>query len=99
MALLRRGGMTVDELATALGLIGNAVRQQLAVLERDGMVARGAVRRGTSRPAQVYALSRETELLFSRAYIPILTELLHVSTRALRGANSTRSCVRWARGS
>jgi predicted ArsR family transcriptional regulator len=78
MALLRRGGMTVDELADALGLSGNAVRPQLAILERDGFVERAGVRRGASRPAQVYALSRGAELLFSQAYVPVLTELLHV---------------------
>lgn len=78
MVLLRRGGMTVDDLAAALGLSGNAVRPQLAVLERDGLVERAGVRRGASRPARVYTLSHDAELLFSRAYIPILTELLHV---------------------
>ena len=78
MALLRRGEKTVDELAATLGLSGNAIRPQLAVLERDGLVQRVGVRRGASRPAQVYALSREADLLFSSAYIPILTELLHV---------------------
>jgi predicted ArsR family transcriptional regulator len=70
--------MTVDELAAGLGLSGNAVRPQLAMLERDGFVERAGVRRGPSRPAQVYALSRDADLLFSRAYIPVLTELLHV---------------------
>ena len=86
MALLRRGGMTVDELAATLGLSGNAVRPQLAVLERDGFVERLGVRRGASRPAQLYALSRDTDLLFSRAYIPVLTELLHVlDSRLERG--------------
>jgi predicted ArsR family transcriptional regulator len=78
MALLRRGGMTVDELAAALGLSGNAVRPQLAVLERDGFVQRSGVRRRASKPAQVYALTQDADLLFSRAYIPVLTELLHV---------------------
>lgn len=78
MALLRREGMTVDELASALGLSGNAVRPQLALLERDGLVERVGLRRGASRPAQVYALSRDADLLFSRAYIPVLMELLHV---------------------
>jgi predicted ArsR family transcriptional regulator len=78
LSLLRRGGMTVDELATALGLSGNAIRPQLAMLERDGFVEAAGVRRRASRPAQVYALSRDADLLFSRAYIPVLTELLHV---------------------
>jgi predicted ArsR family transcriptional regulator len=86
IGLLRRGGMTVDELATALGLSGNAVRPQLAVLERDGLVERAGVRRRASKPAQVYALSREADLLFSRAYIPVLTELLQVlDSRLERG--------------
>jgi predicted ArsR family transcriptional regulator len=78
IALLRRRAMTVDELAAALGLSGNAVRPQLAVLERDGFIERAGVRRSAGRPAQVYALSREADLLFSRAYIPVLTELLYV---------------------
>jgi predicted ArsR family transcriptional regulator len=78
LAQLRRGGMTVDELAAALGLSGNAIRPQLAVLERDGLVERAGVRRGASRPAQVYALSRNADLLFSHAYVPVLTELLQV---------------------
>jgi predicted ArsR family transcriptional regulator len=78
MGLLRRGRMTVDELAGALGLSGNAVRPQLATLERDGMVQRGEMRRGTSKPARTYILTSEAELLFSRAYAPVLTQLLHV---------------------
>ena len=86
IGLLRRGGMTVDELAATLGLSGNAVRPQLAVLERDGLVERAGMRRGASRPAQVYALSREADLLFSRAYVPVLTELLHVLASRLERA-------------
>ena len=70
--------MTVDEIAARLGLTGNAIRPQLAALERDGMIQRSGIRRGTSKPSQIYALSPEAELMFSRAYPPILTELLHV---------------------
>jgi predicted ArsR family transcriptional regulator len=70
--------MTVDEVAARLGLTGNAIRLQLAALERDGLIQRSGTRRGPSKPAQVYALSPEAELMFSRAYPPILTELLHV---------------------
>lgn len=78
MGLLRRGLMTVDELAQELGLSGNAVRQQLALLERDGMVGQGESRRGVSKPARTYVITAEAELLFSRAYAPVLTQLLHV---------------------
>jgi predicted ArsR family transcriptional regulator len=78
MGLLRRRSMTVDELAAALGLSGSAIRPQLALLERDGLVERSGVKRGTSKPARIYALSPEADLLYSHAYIPVLTELLHV---------------------
>jgi predicted ArsR family transcriptional regulator len=78
MGLLRRGPMTVDELAQALGSSGNAVRQQLAVLERDGLIGQGESRRGVSKPARTYVLTAEAQLLLSRAYAPVLTQLLHV---------------------
>jgi predicted ArsR family transcriptional regulator len=78
MELLRRGSMTVDDLAAALDLSGNAVRAQLALLERDGLVGRVGQRPGASKPARLYGLTPEAELLFSHAYIPVLTELLHV---------------------
>jgi predicted ArsR family transcriptional regulator len=77
LGLLRRGSITVDELAEALAVSGNAVRQQLALLERDGLLQRTGLRRGSSKPAQTYALSPDAELLFSRAYAPVLTQLLH----------------------
>jgi predicted ArsR family transcriptional regulator len=78
MGLLRRGPKTVDELAASLGLSGNAVRPQIATLERDGLVRQGELRRGASKPSRTYVLTPEAELLFSRAYVPVLTELLHV---------------------
>jgi predicted ArsR family transcriptional regulator len=83
MSLLRRGSMTVDEVAGGLGLTGNAVRAHLAVLERDGLVKQSEARRGTSKPARTYALTAEAELLLSRAYVPVLTELLHVLDQSL----------------
>lgn len=76
---LRRGGLTVDELTTALGLTGNAVRVQLASMERDGLVRRTGLRRGTTRPSSVYELTPELEQLLSRAYVPLLTQLVRAS--------------------
>ena len=90
MGLLRRGPMTVDELAGALGLSGNAVRPQLATLERDGLVQRSEMRRGTSKPSRTYVLTSEAELLFSRAYAPVLTQLLHVLDERLDPAEFDR---------
>ena len=78
--LLRRGALTIDEVARAVGLTRTAVRAQLSTLQQDGAVEQRGVRRGTSKPARTYGVTVEAELLLSRAYIPILTQLLHVLT-------------------
>lgn len=76
--LLRRSRQTVDELAAGLGLTDNAVRMHLAGLERDGLVRQEGVRRGggAGKPATIYAVSPDAEPLFSRAYVPVLSQLL-----------------------
>ena len=78
LELLRRGPMTVDELAAALQLTRTAVQAQLASLQQDELVEQRGTRRGTSKPARIYSVTLQAELLFSRAYIPILTHLVHV---------------------
>jgi predicted ArsR family transcriptional regulator len=69
--------MTVDELARALDLTRTAVRAQLASLLRDSLVEQKGSRRGISKPSHVYGISPQAELLFSQAYVPMLTQLLH----------------------
>lgn len=86
MELLRRGPRTVDELAAALDLTHTAVRAQLATLQHDQLVEQRGSRRGTSKPARIYGVTTQAELLFSRAYIPILTQLLHVLAQRLSPA-------------
>jgi len=76
--VLRRGPATLDELVSELGLTRTAVRLQLTVLERDGSVERRGMRRGRTKPAHVYELTGQAEQRLSRAYIPVLTQLLHV---------------------
>lgn len=78
LALLRRGGRTVDELADLLGVSDNAIRPHLAVLERDGIVRQSGARRTGGKPATVYEVAPEAERLFTRAYIPVLTQLVGV---------------------
>jgi predicted ArsR family transcriptional regulator len=81
VALLRRGGRTVEELAKAVGLTNNGVRAHLATLERDGVVRQGGTVRpasGGGKPAYVYELTPEAESLFPRAYEPVLGRLLDV---------------------
>jgi len=74
--LLRRSSRTVEELAQALDITDNAVRAQLATLERDGLVHQHGSRRSSSKPATVYDLTTAAEELFSRAYGPVLRQLL-----------------------
>ena len=80
---LRRGPKTLDDLVEALTLTRTAVRLQLTALERDGLVAHGGVRRGRTKPANVYQLTPEAEQGLSRAYVPVLTQLLHVLSARL----------------
>ena len=76
--LLRRGPMTVIEMAEALELTDNAVRAHLAALERDGIVAQGEPRRGIRKPAFTYELAPAAEQFFPKAYGTLLRELLDV---------------------
>ncbi len=78
VALLRRGTRTVEELASALGVTDNAVRAHLAVLERDGMVQQRGARPTGGKPAYAYEMAPEAERLFTKAYIPLLTQLVGV---------------------
>jgi predicted ArsR family transcriptional regulator len=78
LALLRRGSRTVDELASALGITDNAVRTHVAALERDGIVEQRGVRPTGGKPAYSYEVVPEAERLFTKAYIPVLTQLVNV---------------------
>src|SRR5688500_7542749 len=74
--ILRREKRTVDDIAEELGVTGNAIRSQLAAMERDGVVRKGGTRRGVTRPSRTYELTPAVEELLSRAYIPLLTQLV-----------------------
>jgi predicted ArsR family transcriptional regulator len=91
IVLLREGGQTVEELATALDLTPNAVRTQLATLDREGLVQVAGRRPGTRKPTLVHGLTPRAEQLLSRAYIPLLEQLL--ATLEGRLAPSERAAV------
>jgi len=78
--LLLKEQRTVDEMAASLGITKNAVRAQLALLEREGMVEVQGEQKGTRRPAAVYGLCAGTDAHFSRAYPAVLSSV--VSTLA-----------------
>src|SRR3954464_10320158 len=76
VALLQRGPLAVDDIAAELRLTRNAVRSHITAMERDGTVERVGRRRGTTRPFQTYELTAEVTHLLSRAYIPLLGQLI-----------------------
>lgn len=83
VTLLRTAGRTADDIATKLGLTRSAVRVQITAMERDGVVKKAGKRPGTTRPSHVYELTPEVEELLSKAYVPLLTQLVDVFAEAL----------------
>lgn len=74
--LRRRGSASAAELARSFGLSPNAIRQQLVLLERDGMVVEKPVRRGPTKPTLEFSLTAEADNLFPQAYDKMLTAVL-----------------------
>ncbi len=66
--LKRSGGSTVDSVATEFGLARMTVRQHLAGLERDGLVASREERGRTGRPHLLFWLSDGGEERFPKRY-------------------------------
>ncbi len=74
--LRRRGSASAADLAHSFGLSPNAVRQQLVVLERDGLVAETPVRRGPTKPTFEFSLTPDADRLFPQSYDKMLTAVL-----------------------
>ena len=72
LVLKRRGPSTIALLSSELDLTGEAVRQQLLQLQREGWiepkVSRGTDRARTGRPATSYALTEAGDHLFPKHY-------------------------------
>ena len=81
--LLRRAKQSVNDLAAALGLTDNAVRANLARLERDGLVQQAGNRPSVRKPEAVYDITPNAEQLFAKAYAPVLATLLSVMEAGL----------------
>ena len=75
-ALRERRSMSAFDLAGLFGLSPNAIRQQLVVLERDGLIAGKSVRRGKTKPTVEYSLTAEAERYFPQRYDRMLNAVL-----------------------
>jgi predicted ArsR family transcriptional regulator len=72
----RHGSMTADELSRELGISQVAVRQHLASLEGENLVAVTVDRRGPGRPSHRYRLTPQGDEMFPRSYDRLLEALL-----------------------
>ncbi len=85
--LRRRRRASAVELAALFGLSPNAIRQQLIILERDGLVVEVSVRRGPTKPTYEFSLTPEAEKLFPQRYDKMLGAVL----RELREQSGPRA--------
>jgi predicted ArsR family transcriptional regulator len=68
--------MTVEQLAKALRLTDNAVRNQLRKLEQLGLAIRTGTRPGTSKPSALYGITLGGQIQFSTLYLPVLMQFV-----------------------
>lgn len=75
-ALRERRAASAFDLAQSFGLSPNAIRQQLVVLERDGLVVGKSVRRGKTKPTVEYSLTAQADRYFPQRYDKMLNAVL-----------------------
>lgn len=83
VTLLQAGPLTADDIATKMNLTQSAVRVQITAMERDGVVRRAGMRPGATRPSHVFELTPDVEQLLSKAYIPLLMQLVGACAEGL----------------
>jgi predicted ArsR family transcriptional regulator len=74
--LKTRGPQTAAALGAAMGVTGEAARQQLVKLAADGLVAATAEPRGVGRPAQVWSLTDKGNARFPDAHADLTVQLI-----------------------
>jgi len=74
--LKTRGEASADEVAATLGVTVGAVRQHLAPLEEQGLVAHRDERPGPGRPRRRYCLTPAAEALWPKRYGQLTNQLL-----------------------
>ena len=68
--------LSVQALATRLGISRNAAHQQVSALEREGLIERDSAIRTKGRPSQGFRLSTAGSATFPRQYALIARQLL-----------------------
>jgi predicted ArsR family transcriptional regulator len=77
LVLLKKGGpQTSAALAAALGITGEAARQQLVRLAAGGLVAASTEPHGVGRPAQLWSLTGAANARFPDAHAELTAQLI-----------------------
>jgi predicted ArsR family transcriptional regulator len=82
---LRDGPKTIDEIADALRLTPNAVRNQLRKLVASNLAEASGKKRGVSKPSVLYSITVDGEIQFSTLYLPVLSQFLRVAASECTG--------------
>src|SRR5690242_2245640 len=83
LLLEKKEGLTIDQMAAALGITRTAVREHVAALERDRLVTEGALASTGGRPGRRYTLTSRGHALFPKRYDVMAQMLLESLTRKL----------------
>jgi len=79
--LLMKHQHTIETLAERLEMTQNAVRAQIALLQREGIVEIQGEVKGTRRPAALYGIVVGADVHFSKAYPEFASHLVKVLSR------------------
>jgi predicted ArsR family transcriptional regulator len=100
IALKQRGAATIARLAADLQLTGEAIRQQLVQMVREGWIDctidRGSVRGRTGRPATLYRLSDAGDHLFPKDYDALAVAVIDAVSEELGSDAAIRVLARVA---
>jgi predicted ArsR family transcriptional regulator len=77
LCLKKKGRMSVEELASILGVSKVSVRRHLDLLSRDRLVAYEIQRHDRGRPGHVYFLTGKAEMLFPTGYSTFALKVLN----------------------
>lgn len=94
LLLERKDGLTIDQMAAALKITRNAVREHVGALERDRLIEAGPFAGSTGgRPGRLYRLSARGLALFPKQY-DMMARLLLETLTARFGADAAREELR-----
>jgi predicted ArsR family transcriptional regulator len=88
LLLNNKKGLTIDQMAAALNITRNAVREHVSALERDRLVAPRAFTVTGGRPGRVYALADRGFELFPKHYDLMARMLLESLIARLGGSGA-----------